>query len=260
MGAEEANTRSAVAPLRRPTWTSNRSSVRSSTSSTLSGLSYDTANSSTIDAEVGEDKVLYTNGERKHPLRPLKSIRRPSKLTLNKEEPAWSGASGSTSPKDKRKALYVTPGDVPSISSRWPSFHRPMRCEQFAGALGRNISRNRGRGSESSETAPELVVSGSPSSGYESSGASTDRAWRHCRSLGASWISVGRRGRREDLWRGPGWVCRLSWIVLIGRRLTHARFLRSSVSSNCAQSAVVSVYFTRNIPSFRCESHQSLRP
>ncbi|KAJ1028433.1 hypothetical protein NDA16_001600 [Ustilago loliicola] len=107
----------AATSLRRASTTSRvsaRSSVRSSMSSNYSTSSYvseNTAPSSTEKEATSEDKPLYTAAvEKKHPLRPLKSIRRPSKLSLKPDEPVLDIPAESTSPKDKRKAIYAAPG------------------------------------------------------------------------------------------------------------------------------------------------------
>lgn len=120
-GADEAPT-----TLRRPSVTSTVPSLRMSTASTSSGTSIDTT----------DDKPLYTLGATQ-PLRPLKSIRRPSRPI--EEEPLFTSA-GSTSPQDKRKGIYAGPGsmlDPLALSSR----------------------RARGRRRASDESEPELTKS-----------------------------------------------------------------------------------------------------
>uniref|UniRef100_V5EBS1 Uncharacterized protein n=1 Tax=Kalmanozyma brasiliensis (strain GHG001) TaxID=1365824 RepID=V5EBS1_KALBG len=120
-GADEA-----PSSPRRPSVTSTTPSLRMSTASTSSGTSVDTA----------DDKPLY-NLASAQPLRPLKSIRRPSRTIA--EEPLFT-SPGSTSPQDKRKAIYATPGSVLALTP---------------------VAPRRARGRTSDESEPELTKSSS---------------------------------------------------------------------------------------------------
>ncbi|CDW98373.1 hypothetical protein, partial [Sporisorium scitamineum] len=102
-GTEGAHAAIKSPALRRSSTTSARSSLRSSTSS-ASGTCFETADSTWVGQEASDGKPLYSASSAKQPLRPLKSIRRPSKLSLNKAEPLLNIPPGATSPKDKRKA------------------------------------------------------------------------------------------------------------------------------------------------------------
>lgn len=139
--------------------------------------------------ETGEDKPLYTATERKHPLRPLRSIRRPSKLSLAEDQPVLNIPARSTSPKDKRKAMYAAPGSVPAILepvdvaksgasklSSTVSSVGSQAGEHFAAALDRTIGRTRGLSSDGGELSPEPELSRSPSSGYASSACTSNRS------------------------------------------------------------------------------------
>ncbi|SJX62036.1 uncharacterized protein SRS1_10670 [Sporisorium reilianum f. sp. reilianum] len=227
-GTEGAHAAIKSPSLRRSSTTSVRSSARSSTSSALSGT-FETADSKVVAHDANDDKPLYAAASAKHPLRPLKSIRRPSKLSLNKTEPVLDIAPGSTSPKDKRKAMYAAPGSVPAIlepisvstrseapASRLSPILSPGTSEageNFAATLGRTIVRTRGRSSDGGELSPEPELSRSPSSGYESSNCTSTMS-----SLGSLHefssfldfpdLSLSRRnsdkGRAEDdIWSAP---------------------------------------------------------
>lgn len=184
--------------LRRASTTSRvsaRSSVRSSMSSNYSTSSYiseNTAPSATEKEAASEDKPLYAAMEKKHPLRPLKSIRRPSKLSLQQDELVLTAPAGSTSPKDKRKAIYAAPGSVPAIlepinvaqstvsrGAKLSPIVSPVGSqagEHFAAALDRTLGRARGLSSEGGELSLEPELSRSPSSGYESSACTSNRS------------------------------------------------------------------------------------
>lgn len=197
-GAYASVDASSATSLRRASTTSRvsaRSSLRSSMSSNYSTSSYiseNSAPSATGTEAVDEDKPLYTAMEKKHPLRPLKSIRRPSKLSLKQQEPILDIPAGSTSPKDKRKAIYAAPGSVPAIlepidvvqgtvgrGAKLSPIVSPVGSqagEHFAAALDRTLGRARGLSSEGGELSPEPELSRSPSSGYESSACTSNRS------------------------------------------------------------------------------------
>lgn len=229
-GAEAPSAVSNSASLRRTSTTSHRFSQHSSTSSSLSRTSLDTANSSSHEQAVNEDKPLYAALEKKNPLRPLKSIRRPSKLSLNQLEPVLNLPNGHpTSPKDKRKGIYAAPGSVPEIfepaqvstlakaSTPDPNpLASPVTSragEHFAAQLDRSIDRARGHSSNRGDLSPEPELSRSPGSGYGSSMCASNRS-----SLGSlhefrtfldfpDLMSVSRRNsdkekNEDDLWSG----------------------------------------------------------
>ncbi|KAJ9477971.1 Ubiquitin conjugation factor [Pseudozyma hubeiensis] len=200
--------------LRRSSTTSQRSSLRSSMSSTSSAVSFGTADSSPQEDAAKDDKPLYGALERKHPLRPLKSIRRPTKLSVDYTEPTLNLPKAPTSPKDKRKGIYAAPGLVPDILEPVDSMDRiaapnaSRAGEHFAAALDRSIGRTRGRASDASELSPEPELSRSPSSGYDSSTCASDRS-----SLGSlhefrtfldfpDMATPGGGKVDEDLWSG----------------------------------------------------------
>ncbi|SPO23461.1 uncharacterized protein UTRI_02140 [Ustilago trichophora] len=233
-GTDAAVTSSKTTSLRRASTTSTRSSFRSSMSSTRSDSSSATSQILTavsLEEEVANDRPLYATTDRKHPLRPLKSIRRPSKLSLKQDEPLLEIQAGQTSPKDKRKAIYAAPGLVPAIleplevssrstaqASKLSPIVSPITSqagEHFASALGRTLGRARGLGSECGELSPEPELSRSPSSGYESSACSTSNR----SSLGSlqefrtfldfpdmppgSRRNSEKSGNHDDIWAAP---------------------------------------------------------
>ncbi|GAC92649.1 ubiquitin conjugation factor [Pseudozyma hubeiensis SY62] len=200
--------------LRRSSTTSPRSSLRSSMSSTSSGVSFGTADSSPHEDAAKDDKPLYEALERKYPLRPLKSIRRPTKISVDLLEPTLSLSKEPTSPKDKRKGIYAAPGLVPDILEPVDSMNHiaapnaSRAGEHFAAALDRSIGRTRGRTSDASELSPEPELSRSPSSGYDSSTCASNRS-----SLGSLHefrtfldfpdMEASARGKAdEDMWSG----------------------------------------------------------
>ncbi|TKY87340.1 hypothetical protein EX895_004017 [Sporisorium graminicola] len=233
-GTEGAHAAVKSPSLRRSSTVSARSSPRSSASSALSGM-FETADSKWVQQD--DDKPLYTASGATQPLRPLKSIRRPSKLSLNKPEPLLDIAPGPTSPKDKRKAIYAAPGSVPVIlepvdaaarteatSSKLSPIVSPITSEageHFAASLGRTIVRARVHSSDGGELSPEPELSRSPSSGYESSACTSNRS-----SLGSlhefssflefpDLLPLSRRssdkGRVEDdIWSGSALVVPLA--------------------------------------------------
>ena len=235
-GTEGAHASSTPISLRRASTTSTvsmRSSLRSSMSSTrsaTSSASSDYGSAVSLEQEACEDKPLYTATDKKHPLRPLKSIRRPSKLSLQQDEPVLDMPAGPTSPKDKRKAIYAAPGSVPAIlepidvsgdsitrTSKLSPIVSPVTSqagEHFAAALDRTLGRARGLSSEGGELSPEPELSRSPSSGYASSACTSNRS-----SLGSlqefrtfldfpdmppgSRRNSEKGSHQEDIWAAP---------------------------------------------------------
>ncbi|SOV04841.1 uncharacterized protein UDID_02862 [Ustilago sp. UG-2017a] len=191
-GAQQATS------LRRASTTSRVSDqplLRSNMSSNYSTSSYvsrDTSPSATEKDAANEDKPLFVAMEKKHPLRPLKSIRRPSKPTLKPDEPAVDVPAGSTGPKDKRKAIYASSGSVPAIlepinvtqsssnrGAKLSPIVSPVGSQagkHFAAALDHTLGRTRGLSSEGGELSPEPDLSRSPGSGYESSAYTSNRS------------------------------------------------------------------------------------
>ncbi|SNX82915.1 uncharacterized protein MEPE_01621 [Melanopsichium pennsylvanicum] len=202
-GTENASATSKSISLRRSSTTSRASagssSLRSSMASNRSGVSSVPSDYATpISLEdANDDTPLYSIDERKHPLRPLKSIRRPSKLSLNQaDDPTILKLPlEPTSPKDKRKAIYAAPGSsfVPAILEPLdtvatidqaseldliessPTNTASQAGESFAAALETTLNRSRSRNGGDRALSPDLEpeLSRSPSSGYESSNRSS---------------------------------------------------------------------------------------
>ena len=143
---------------------------------------------SRVSAEDGEEKPLYA-ALTKSPLRPLKSIRRPSKLALDQAaDVVLAMPAVPTSPKDKRKAIIVAPGLVPVSPAAGAREH-------FASSLARR----------SEQMSPEPELSRSPSSGYESSEGTSNRSslasLHEFRTfLDFPDMPVGKARERRDVW------------------------------------------------------------
>lgn len=191
-GTEGAYGSAGGSSLRRSSTTSaasRNSSLRSSITSVSSASSFGSeAELATASKHVDQDKALYSPSEKKHPLRPLKSIRRPSKLTLQ-DVSLPPIPAGTTSPKDKRKAIYAAPGSVPAIleptTDDVPTPTATARAidaaspgtspagAYFAATLDRTLGRAR---LEAENGSPEPELSRSPSSAYDSSAPTSKRS------------------------------------------------------------------------------------
>ncbi|SPO44393.1 uncharacterized protein PSANT_02078 [Moesziomyces antarcticus] len=191
-GTEGAYGSVGASSLRRSSTTSaasRDSSLRSSVASISSASSFGSeAELATASKHVDQDKALYSPSEKKHPLRPLKSIRRPSKLTLQ-DTSLPPIPAGTTSPKDKRKAIYAAPGSVPAIlEPTTDDMPTPTATASaivagspgtspagayFAATLDRTLGRAR---LEAENGSPEPELSRSPSSAYDSSAPTSKRS------------------------------------------------------------------------------------
>ncbi|ETS63146.1 hypothetical protein PaG_02925 [Moesziomyces aphidis] len=191
-GTEGAYGSAGGSSLRRSSTTSaasRNSSLRSSITSVSSASSFGSeAELATASNHVDQDKALYSPSEKKHPLRPLKSIRRPSKLTLQ-DVSLPPIPAGTTSPKDKRKAIYAAPGSVPAIlEPTTDDMPTPTATTNaiVAGSPGTSpagayfaatLDRTLGRARLEAETgSPEPELSRSPSSAYDSSAPTSKRS------------------------------------------------------------------------------------
>lgn len=201
-GSEGAHSSAATTSLRRAstvsTSSSNRTSLRSSVFSASSGSSNSLKEEVEAEDAASEDRPLYT----KHPLRPLKSIRRPSMIKVQSHLTDLPAPTCPTSPRDKRKAIYALPGSVPALLEPTFKLNPPTTpsAGDFAATLDRTLSRTHRLGSDASEQIPEPGLSRSPSSGYASSNRSSLGSLSEFRSyLDFPEIHKGKK-EEQDIW------------------------------------------------------------